>query len=144
MASQEVQCWRICLPMQEMQEMSVWSLGQEGPLEKEMATHSSILAWKIPQRSLAGYSPWGHKESDTTEHTHIHTCVCVCVCVCIYIYIYVTVYTCAPWYINYCTQSSWKPFLGNLVNTWALVWISELENGLHPCTPHISHTGSRC
>ena len=38
------------------------------PLEKEMATHSSILAWKIPwQRSLVGYSPRGHKESDTTE-----------------------------------------------------------------------------
>ena len=37
-------------------------------LEKEMATHSSILAWKIPWRkSLVGYSPWGRKESDTTE-----------------------------------------------------------------------------
>ena len=36
------------LPMQEMQEMRVWSLGQEDPLEKEMATHCSILAWKIP------------------------------------------------------------------------------------------------
>ena len=34
-----------------------------------MATHSSILAWKIPQRSLAGYSPWGHKELDMTEQT---------------------------------------------------------------------------
>ena len=31
-----------------MQDMQVWSLGQEDPLEKEMATHSSILAWKIP------------------------------------------------------------------------------------------------
>ena len=31
-----------------MQEMKVWSLGQEGPLEKEMATHSSILAWENP------------------------------------------------------------------------------------------------
>ena len=31
-----------------MQEMQVWSLGQEDPLEKEMATHSSILAWEIP------------------------------------------------------------------------------------------------
>ena len=30
------------------QETQVWSLGQENPLEKEMATHSSILAWKIP------------------------------------------------------------------------------------------------
>ena len=42
-------------------------LGQEDPLEKEMATHSSILAWKIHgQRSLVGYSPWGCKESDMT------------------------------------------------------------------------------
>ena len=33
-----------------------------------MATHSNILAWRIPgQRSLAGYSTWGHKESETTE-----------------------------------------------------------------------------
>ena len=31
-----------------MQELQVWSLGQKGPLEKEMATHSSILAWRIP------------------------------------------------------------------------------------------------
>ena len=36
--------------------------------EKEMATHSSILAWRIPgQRSLVDYSPWDRKESDTTE-----------------------------------------------------------------------------
>ena len=34
--------------MQEMQEMAVPSLGQEDPLEKEMTTHSSILAWRIP------------------------------------------------------------------------------------------------
>ena len=52
-----------------VQEMQVWSLGREDPLEKEMATHLSILAWKKShgQRSLAGYSPWGHKELDTTE-----------------------------------------------------------------------------
>ena len=43
-------------------------MGQEDPLEQEMATHSSILARKSHgQRSLAGYSPQGHKESDTTE-----------------------------------------------------------------------------
>jgi len=39
---------RIHLPMQKKQETGVQSLGQENPLEKEMATHSSILAWKIP------------------------------------------------------------------------------------------------
>ena len=44
------------------------SLGWEGLLEEEMATHSSILAWRSHgQRSLPGYSPWGHKESNTTE-----------------------------------------------------------------------------
>ena len=52
----------------------VQSLGREDPLEKEMATHSSTLAWKIPwtegQRSLVGYSPWGRKELDTTEQLH--------------------------------------------------------------------------
>ena len=51
--------------MQETQETGVQSLCQEDPLEKEMALHSSILAWKIPW-SLAGYNPWGHKESDMT------------------------------------------------------------------------------
>ena len=40
--------------MQEMQEMQVQSLGQEDPLEKEMATHSSILAWKIPWTEKPG------------------------------------------------------------------------------------------
>ena len=52
-----------------MQETQVRSLGQEDPLEKGMATHSSILAWRIPsgQRSLAGCSPQGRRESDTPE-----------------------------------------------------------------------------
>ena len=37
---------------------------------KEMATHTNILAWKIHgQRRLVGYSPWGCRESDTTEVT---------------------------------------------------------------------------
>ena len=50
-----------------MQETWVQSLGWEDPLEKEMATHSSILACRIPWASLVGYSPWGHIESDTTK-----------------------------------------------------------------------------
>ena len=38
-----------------------------------MATHSSILAWKIPwTEELGGFSPWGHKESDVTERQHMH------------------------------------------------------------------------
>ena len=44
-----------------MQETQIQSLGQKDPLEKEMATHSSILGGFHGQRSLAGYSPWvGH------------------------------------------------------------------------------------
>ena len=50
-----------------MQETRVRSLGWEVPLEKEMATHSSIPAWTIPWRSLVGYSLWGRKELDMTE-----------------------------------------------------------------------------
>ena len=51
--------------------MQVQSLGQEVPLEEEMETHSSILAWKIPQTEEPS-GPWGCKESDMTEHTHTH------------------------------------------------------------------------
>ena len=56
-----------------MQETWVRSLGWEDPLEKEMATHSSTIAWKIPQTEEPGrYSLWGHKESDMTEQLHFH------------------------------------------------------------------------
>ena len=48
--------------MQETQEAWVWSLGQEDPLEKEMATHSSIPAWEIPWTGEPGrLQSWGHK-----------------------------------------------------------------------------------
>ena len=52
-----------------MQGTRVQSLGQEDPLKKGMAAHPSILAWKIPwtEEPSRIYSPWGHKESDTTE-----------------------------------------------------------------------------
>ena len=60
------------LPM--MRETWVQSLGWEDSLKKGITTYSSIPAWKIQeQRSLASYSPWGRKQSDTTEqlsHTH--------------------------------------------------------------------------
>ena len=47
---------RICLPMQKMPKPWVLSLGREDPLEKGMATNSSILAWRIPwTEDLASY-----------------------------------------------------------------------------------------
>ena len=43
-------------------------VSQDDSLEMEMATHSSILAWEVPWTEESGdYSPWGQKESDTTE-----------------------------------------------------------------------------
>ena len=51
-----------------MQETQVQSLGQEDPLEKGMATTPEFLPGEFHgQRSLAGYSPWSHKELDTIE-----------------------------------------------------------------------------
>ena len=46
-----------------VQKMHVQSMGRGDPLEEEMATHSSILAWKIPRTEESGrlYSPWGRK-----------------------------------------------------------------------------------
>ena len=60
-----------CLPA--MWETWVRSLGREDPLEKEIATHSSILAWRIPwTEELGGLQSTGCKESDTTERLHFH------------------------------------------------------------------------
>ena len=51
-----------------MWETSVQSLGREDPLEKGMATHSSILAWRMPWTEEPGrLSPWNHKELDIGE-----------------------------------------------------------------------------
>ena len=55
----------------EMWETWVQSLGREDPLEKEMAPHSSTLAWRIPwMEELGGLQSMGRKESDTTERLH--------------------------------------------------------------------------
>ena len=56
------------LPMQDSQETRVQSLGQEDPLKEEMATHFSILAWKIPwTEEPGGLQSMGCKESGRTK-----------------------------------------------------------------------------
>ena len=56
-----------------MRETRVRSLGQEDSLEKEMAIHSSTIAWKIPwTEELGKLQSMGSKESDTTERLHFH------------------------------------------------------------------------
>ena len=57
-----------------MQETQIQSLGQVDTLEGQMATQSSIIAWKIPWiKEAGGLYPWGCKESDTTEQLSTHT-----------------------------------------------------------------------
>ena len=64
---------RICLTVQEIQEILVQSLNWKDPLEKEMATTPVCLPGKFHgQQGLDGYSPWGHKQSDITKRL-IHT-----------------------------------------------------------------------
>ena len=50
--------------------MQIRPLGQKDPLEEGLATHSSILVWRIPWTEEPGelHSQWGHKVPDTTEH----------------------------------------------------------------------------
>ena len=56
-----------------VQEMLVRSLGWGDSLEKEMATHSSILAWEIPRtEEPSGLQPMGSRESDMTHHSDQH------------------------------------------------------------------------
>ena len=65
--------WRICLPVQDTW---VWSLGQEGPLEKEMATHSSIPAWEILwTEEPGGLQSMGLQKSWTWLRNETTTCV---------------------------------------------------------------------
>ena len=60
--------------MQEIQETRVGSLGWEDALQREMATHSSILSWKIPRtEEPGGLQSWGQKQLEITEHAHTPT-----------------------------------------------------------------------
>ena len=60
-----------------MQKNPSQSQGLEDLLEEEMATHFSILAWKIPWTGEpGGLTPWGHKELDMSEHA----CACARAC----------------------------------------------------------------
>ena len=114
--------------MQETQETRVWSLGWEDLLEKDMATRSSILVWKIPwQRSLLGYSPLGNKESDVTEHstmaslngeTGTQQSLCAVLSVVMLTFrLGLAMISCWPW---------WKGITGHVLWTW--LWAPSQEN----------------
>ena len=92
------QWWKICLPIQEMQETWVQSLGLGRSSGVAKATHSNILAWEILWTEETGrlYSPWDHKEMDMTEYmcTHMHTHKIILGLLNLFIHVY--------WNICYC------------------------------------------
>ena len=65
---------RLHLLMQEMKEMHFESLGREDPLKEEIATHSSVLAWRIPWREETG-----GLQSMGLQRVSMHACISVCV-----------------------------------------------------------------
>ena len=74
-----------------MQETQVRFLGWEDPLEKEMATHSSILAWRIPWTKEPGrLQSMGSQESDTTEWLNHQTTIYISIHICIHIHTYIS------------------------------------------------------
>ena len=110
-----------------MQEIWVWSLGQEDPLEREMATHSSILAWRIPRTEERGrLQSMDGKESDTTKRLHFHfLSVHVYMCVLTHVWLFVTPWTVAPWAPlskGFSRQEYWSglpfPSPGHLTTLW--------------------------
>ena len=98
------------------------SLGQEDPLEKETATPSRILAWRIPWMEESGrYSPWGREELDMWERLHF-----------LFSFKWVT---CCSWiWMNF--GLSWRlrdlPPMQEMHKTWvwSLGWEVPLENGM--------------
>ena len=86
------------------------SLGCEYSVEKEMATHSSVLAWESHgQRSLAGYSPWGRKESNMTEllTQYIYTSIYFYFQKRYTLHTSLSVYVCLSIYWSVCLSSYW-------------------------------------
>ena len=73
--------------MQEIQEIWVLSLSQEDPLEEEMATHSSIPAWRISWTE----KPGGLQSKGLGSPIRINMSIYMCVCVCVYVYIHVSI-----------------------------------------------------
>ena len=79
-----------------MQEMQVPSLGWEDLLEKGIATHSSILAWRSPWTEEPGELHEGHKKSDVTEQLTLYARHCYKYFIYIYVFSYSVGTICSP------------------------------------------------
>ena len=74
-----------------MLETQFRSLGQEDPLEKEMATHFSTLAWKIPWTGAGWTLVHGATELDTTDHVTLTQSVYLYLYICMSVYVFVCI-----------------------------------------------------
>ena len=72
-----ISCWETTNRSGKTRKHKWETLSNSSKADLEDSTHSSILVWKIPWiRSLVGYRPWGHRQSDTTEKLNTHTWSC--------------------------------------------------------------------
>ena len=113
-----------------MQETQVRFLGREDPLEKKMATHSRIFAWRIPwTKEPSRLQSMGSQESDTTQQLnqpqfHVYVCVYVCTLIwCSCVQLFVTLWTVAhqaPLPMGFSRQEYWSgmpcPLPGDLID----------------------------
>ena len=110
-----------------MQETRVWSLGRKDPLEKGMATHSSILAWRIPwTEEPSGLQSWGLKESDTTEQLTLFTFIICLVALIKSGDIYCQIFLYLSWWKCLSPYYSWK------ISLWCLFLSSTIKMIVHP------------
>jgi len=106
--------------MQEMQEMWVWSLGQKDPLEKELVTHPSILAWRIPRTEEPGRLQSMELKRAGQDWAHTHTSLFL-----IHTYIYhhqLVPYTITADWLNY-LEKAMAPHSSTL--SWKIPWMKE-------------------
>ena len=113
----------------------VQSLGREDPMEKEIATQSSTLAWKNPRGSWKATVHGVAKSRTWLSDFSSYMCVCVCVCVCV-IYIYVCIWVCVVMCVCNCKITIWVFILTiNLINK-ILRWL-----WYYFCLWNITHQG---
>ena len=106
--------------MQDMKEIRVRSLDGEDPIEKGMATHSSVLAWRIPGTvSLVGCRLWGHTVLSVCMSLCLSVCLCVCLLMLLSLSVFVSLTVCVSECVSQCmcfsvycvfTLSQWVSF----------------------------------
>ena len=131
--------------MQEMQEMWVWSLGLKDPLEKEMATHSSILPWRILWTEEPGSLQFMRlqraKYDRATKHTHTHMVVWGCVCVCRNMWVSVCVSAMVA-LVGLVQSYGYRTFLSGERPGLPLSWLCLISGSPQPCRWPMSWSSS--